>query len=770
MVRPSKMVKKKAFTQAPVKKAPAKPIKRKQAEPESESEEDFENVSIDMASDDEVEGDLESDEEPEPFPEYNSQSEEEEEEEEEGEGESSDDYVAGDSVDEDEDLEEEEEDAEDYDFGDSDGTEEPKEIQDWRPVDHEGRRKLLPHIEADYDSDSSTEETGNTVGNIPMEWYDDYPHIGYDLDGKKIMRPAKGDELDSFLAKMDDPDNWRSVEDKLHQQDVVLTDQELDIIRRLQEGRIPDADYDPYEPWTDFFTSKTSIHPVNNAPEPKSRFIPSKWEHKRIMKIVRAIREGRILPKKTQVEKPRFYNLWNDDDQPRDDHPMHIPAPKMKLPDNSESYNPPEEYLPTPEEIEEWENMEPEERARNYLPKKYNSLREVPGYSRFMQERFQRNLDLYLCPRVRKNRLNIDPESLIPKLPSPKDLQPFPTTLSITYKGHEGRIRSFSVDPSGLWVVSGSDDKTVKLWEVSTGRCIQTWAFDEIITSVSWNPNRDLCFFAVATANKVHLIAAKKVFDSECQLLTEQFLQSGFQAKKGSEGEQTKKHVQWTKGEDDVQLILTFKKDVKEVKWHKKGDYMATVCPDDSTSILIHQVSKHQSQAPFRKTKGQVQSVTFHPTKPLFFVATQRYIRIYNLMKQELAKTLQPGVKWISSLDIHPQGDNVIMGSYDKRLCWFDLDLSSKPYKTLRYHTKALRSVAYHKRYPLFASSSDDGTIQIFHGMVYNDLLQNPLVVPVKILRGHEVVDHLGVLDCEFHPTQPWIFSSGADSTLRLFT
>ena len=29
-------------------------------------------------------------------------------------------------------------------------------------------------------------------------------------------------------------------------------------------------------------------------------------------------------------------------------------------------------------------------------------------------------------------------------------------------------------------------------------------------------------------------------------------------------------------------------------------------------------------------------------------------------------------------------GDNVIIGSYDRRLCWFDNDLSTKPYKTLR--------------------------------------------------------------------------------------
>jgi len=39
------------------------------------------------------------------------------------------------------------------------------------------------------------QDARNTVGNIPLSWYDDYPHIGYDLDGAKIMKPAKGDEV-----------------------------------------------------------------------------------------------------------------------------------------------------------------------------------------------------------------------------------------------------------------------------------------------------------------------------------------------------------------------------------------------------------------------------------------------------------------------------------------------------------------------------------------------------------------------------------------------
>ena len=51
-----------------------------------------------------------------------------------------------------------------------------------------------------------------------------------------------------------------------------------------------------------------------------------------------------------------------------------------------------------------------------------------------------------------------------------------------------------------------------------------------------------------------------------------------------------------------------------------------------------------------------------------------------------------------------------------------------------------------------------------------SDLLQNPLIVPVKVLRGHTVTNDLGVLDVTFHPSQPWLFSCGADATIRLFT
>jgi hypothetical protein len=51
---------------------------------------------------------------------------------------------------------------------------------------------------------------------------------------------------------------------------------------------------------------------------------------------------------------------------------------------------------------------------------------------------------------------------------------------------------------------------------------------------------------------------------------------------------------------------------------------------------------------------------------------------------------------------------------------------------------------------------------------VNSDLMQNPLIVPVKILRGHTITKEIGVMSLCWHPTQPWLFSCGADGKVIL--
>ncbi|XP_036779019.2 ribosome biogenesis protein BOP1 isoform X2 [Manis pentadactyla] len=626
----------------------------------------------------------------------------------------------------------------------------------------------------EYAEDSSDEEdVRNTVGNVPLEWYDDFPHVGYDLDGRHIYKPLRTrDELDQFLDKMDDPDHWRTVRDRMTGHNVRLTDEQVALVQRLQRGQFGDGSVNPHEPAVDFFSGDLMIHPVTNRPADKRSFIPSLVEKEKVSRLVHAIKMGWVQPRRPRDPTPSFYDLWAQEDPNAvlGRHKMHVPAPKLALPGHAESYNPPPEYLPSEEERLAWEQQEPSERKHDFLPCKFLSLRAVPAYSRFIQERFERCLDLYLCPRQRKMRVNVDPEDLIPRLPRPRDLRPFPTCQALVYRGHSDLVRCLSVSPGGQWLASGSDDGSLRLWEVATARCMKTVPVGGVVKSVAWNPNPTTCLVAVAVEDTVLLLnpglGDRLVVGSTDQLLgafappEEPALQPA-RWREASEPERQR----------GLRLYICHDKPVTQATWHGRGDYMAVVLATSGhTQVLIHQLSRRRSQSPFRRSHGQVQRVAFHPVRPFLLAASQRSVRLYHLLRQELTKKLVPNCKWVSSLAVHPAGDNVICGSYDSKLVWFDLDLSTRPYRVLRHHKKALRAVAFHARYPLFASGSDDGSVIVCHGMVYNDLLQNPLLVPVKVLKGHVLTRGLGVLDVAFHPTQPWVFSSGADGTIRLFT
>jgi len=68
----------------------------------------------------------------------------------------------------------------------------------------DGTLKVASHLHID-DLSSDDEETHNTIGNVPLRWYEEYDHIGYNLDGKKIIKQKQTDGIDDAIAAKDDP-------------------------------------------------------------------------------------------------------------------------------------------------------------------------------------------------------------------------------------------------------------------------------------------------------------------------------------------------------------------------------------------------------------------------------------------------------------------------------------------------------------------------------------------------------------------------------------
>lgn len=111
---------------------------------------------------------------------------------------------------------------------------------------HGNERYVYEEIDPVYDSDDTdANEPVNTIGNIDLKFYDSYPHIGYDINGKKIMRPAAGEALDALLDSIEVPKGWTGLTDPATGKPLNLSQDELELIKKIQMNELP-QDYDPY--------------------------------------------------------------------------------------------------------------------------------------------------------------------------------------------------------------------------------------------------------------------------------------------------------------------------------------------------------------------------------------------------------------------------------------------------------------------------------------------------------------------------------------------
>ncbi|CAO3608685.1 unnamed protein product [Cunninghamella blakesleeana] len=56
-----------------------------------------------------------------------------------------------------------------------------------------------------------------------------------------------------------------------------------------------------------------------------------------------------------------------------------------------------------------------------------------------------------------------------------------------TFVGHDNWVRGLVVHPSGKYLLSASDDKTIKIWDLKTGRCMKTLeAHSHFVTCISY--------------------------------------------------------------------------------------------------------------------------------------------------------------------------------------------------------------------------------------------------------------------------------------------
>lgn len=623
------------------------------------------------------------------------------------------------------------------------------------------------------------------------------------MPGCPEMTKNNSATLDAFLQAIDDPDEWRTVLDVISGERIKLSREDLLMIKRIHENRFASPDFDPFTSWTDFFTYKVMTEPLPTVVTGRKVITPAMKEKKELAKIRKLKRA--ILKQKTYLEEQRirkrrlglkpsstsssgYYDIWKREDRNKMGIQDHIPAPKVHLPNVKESYNPPSEYLPNEKELANLKALALKKKSNVFIPTRHSSFRQIPSYEGFIRERFERCLDLYLCPRTVQMKANMNPDDLLPVLPDPADLRPFPTKPSITFKHGNSNITALSVDPTGQWLLSGDESGMIKIWEVSTGKSLNEWNLSEPIGDISWNPIIP-SVFACAFGVNLKVMVAKGIVNGWKDAM-EKFPSHLNSSSRSSFFPPT--------------LFECKKSDlsIKQITWHAKGDYFAAITLDSTrNAISFYQLSKKQSQNPFTRIPGTVRSIIFHPQKPEFYMATQRIVRHYDLAKKNIIRKIS--INNLRSIGLNSIDHNqLLVGMDDGHLRWYDMDYSlNKPYKSLNLGSP-VKSCGFHPHYPLFFGHTDQ-TIQISHGKVYpEDFEKFPLIVPLKKINFSQslppsakdvlisdATDHKSLPSIKerkekekmekeanshigkviFHPKEPWIFIGKKSGEIILY-
>lgn len=144
----------------------------------------------------------------------------------------------------------------------------------------------------------------------------------------------------------------------------------------------------------------------------------------------------------------------------------------------------------------------------------------------------------------------------------------------------------------------------------------------------------------VGNEDNVYIYNIKRILPSATYKLNEETLE---EAKKAHSVEYNAQ-LKWvfpeptsTEYAAGQRVSIKFSNDIKQITFHAKGDYFATVSPKAekrNEQIFVHSISKGNSSKPFAKSKGDVEKVAFHPTKPCLFILTKKHCFVFNLQKQ----------------------------------------------------------------------------------------------------------------------------------------
>jgi WD40 repeat protein len=307
----------------------------------------------------------------------------------------------------------------------------------------------------------------------------------------------------------------------------------------------------------------------------------------------------------------------------------------------------------------------------------------------------------------------------------------------VVQTGHSETVNSVAFSPDGKTLASGSEDHTIKLWEVTTGRVLRTLTgHSDGVNSVAFSPDgkrlasggddKTIKLWDVSTGTELHTLTGLG---------------------------------HWI-------LSVTFSPDGRLLA--SGNDYGGIELWDVASGTRLHETGVELHSGTYAKAPEfcycEVRSVVFSPdgktlasgTGSAFFIKVSDYpVDLWDVASLTRLRTLAHHSLGIRSVAFSPDGKVLASGSEDQTIKLWDVK-SGRELRMRMRQSLAVNSVAFSPDGKTLASVSDDKTIKLWEAASGSEL---------RTLRGHSAPGRL----VAFSPDGKTLASGSGDETIKLW-